>query len=479
MQTQQPLENRTNMQHLQTTDKLDMADYGVEVNMPVYFSGEHLDQFRGIHFPQQVGKALDFKQIGYYTSADLYNVGGSNPTSIGSNLIIDEESRDSKPDITALPSEDSDDLLASTNSPRESTSEADAENSPPAADDTTPAPKNSRKRKRPIPKGKPPYSYIALISMAIANSDDRRLTLHEIYGFIEERFPYYRDHTNTKGWKGSIRHNLALNDCFMKLPRQPGQKGHQWAIDPNYEDMFDHGSFLRRRYRYKDGVRRKGRKQDLAPNAVVMPPATPYGFVDPTQCVNASTPNWSVPRGHMTTTPPSSTTSTPSPLSNTGAPSHESVSGAIWNPYLAASRHQSSPPETLYEAKSPDLSSPYPASCSISSCTPSPEPSQCQASSSPSSSPPEAHQTLPFGYQTQAMGVPMWNNPAAYSAVGQTPPGIGNYMDAYNMNAYSMLNGAYPYMPYMVPSANPKPLYSQRSHSATDSTSQEAWPSSS
>lgn len=118
---------------------------------------------------------------------------------------------------------------------------------------------SSRRRKRPIPKGKPPYSYIALISMAICNAEDRKMTLHDIYKFITEKFPYYRDHPNAKGWKGSIRHNLALNECFIKLPRRSGMKGHDWAINPEYEDMFDHGSFLRRRYRFKDGTRKKSR----------------------------------------------------------------------------------------------------------------------------------------------------------------------------------------------------------------------------
>lgn len=117
--------------------------------------------------------------------------------------------------------------------------------------------KSSRKRKRPIPKGKPPFSYIALISMAICNSPERRLALNDIYKYITDRYAYYRDHENQKGWKGSIRHNLALNECFIKLPRKPGQKGHEWAIHPDYEDMFDHGSFLRRRYRFKDGASSK------------------------------------------------------------------------------------------------------------------------------------------------------------------------------------------------------------------------------
>ncbi|KAG7246601.1 hypothetical protein CRUP_021880 [Coryphaenoides rupestris] len=108
-----------------------------------------------------------------------------------------------------------------------------------------------RRRKRPLQRGKPPYSYIALISMAIANCPDRKLTLGGIYKFITERFPFYKD--NSKKWQNSIRHNLTLNDCFIKIPREPGRpgKGNYWALDPNAEDMFESGSFLRRRKRFK------------------------------------------------------------------------------------------------------------------------------------------------------------------------------------------------------------------------------------
>lgn len=98
---------------------------------------------------------------------------------------------------------------------------------------------------------KPPYSYIALITMAILQSKERRATLAGICDFIRSRFPYYRDKYPL--WQNSIRHNLSLNDCFVKLSREPGNpgKGSFWCLDPQSEDMFDNGSFLRRRKRYK------------------------------------------------------------------------------------------------------------------------------------------------------------------------------------------------------------------------------------
>ncbi|XP_035498451.1 forkhead box protein L1 [Scophthalmus maximus] len=101
------------------------------------------------------------------------------------------------------------------------------------------------------PPQKPPYSYIALIAMAIKSAPEQRATLSGIYQFIMDQFPFYHD--NKQGWQNSIRHNLSLNDCFIKVAREKGRpgKGSYWTLDTKCLDMFENGNYRRRKRKAK------------------------------------------------------------------------------------------------------------------------------------------------------------------------------------------------------------------------------------
>ncbi|XP_067614461.1 uncharacterized protein fd102C [Eurosta solidaginis] len=96
---------------------------------------------------------------------------------------------------------------------------------------------------------KPQYSYIGLIAMAILSSSETKLVLSDIYQYILDNYPYFR--ARGPGWRNSIRHNLSLNDCFIKSGRSANGKGHYWAIHPANIDDFRKGDFRRRKAQRK------------------------------------------------------------------------------------------------------------------------------------------------------------------------------------------------------------------------------------
>ncbi|KAM8953585.1 hepatocyte nuclear factor 3-gamma [Pelodytes ibericus] len=111
--------------------------------------------------------------------------------------------------------------------------------------------------RRQTAHSKPPYSYISLITMAIQQAPGKMLTLNEIYQWIMDLFPYYRQ--NQQRWQNSIRHSLSFNDCFVRVSRAPDRpgKGSFWAMHPGSGDMFENGCYLRRQKRFKLAEKKK------------------------------------------------------------------------------------------------------------------------------------------------------------------------------------------------------------------------------
>ncbi|XP_071041403.1 fork head domain-containing protein FD5 [Parasteatoda tepidariorum] len=96
---------------------------------------------------------------------------------------------------------------------------------------------------------KPQHSYIGLIAMAILSCPEKKMVLSDIYQYILDQYPYFRN--RGPGWRNSIRHNLSLNDCFIKAGRSANGKGHYWAIHPANIEDFKKGDFRRRKAQRK------------------------------------------------------------------------------------------------------------------------------------------------------------------------------------------------------------------------------------
>ncbi|KAL3311957.1 hypothetical protein Ciccas_009459 [Cichlidogyrus casuarinus] len=87
--------------------------------------------------------------------------------------------------------------------------------------------------------GKPPFPYATLICLAMKEMGKPKVTLSDIYGWIIGNFAYYR-YTDSS-WQNSVRHNLSLNKCFEKVPREKGErgKGGFWRVNPKYSDWME------------------------------------------------------------------------------------------------------------------------------------------------------------------------------------------------------------------------------------------------
>lgn len=111
----------------------------------------------------------------------------------------------------------------------------------PAQAVTQPAKKNSSRR-----NAWGNLSYADLITQAITSSPDKRLTLSQIYEWMVQNVPYFKDKgdsNSSAGWKNSIRHNLSLHNRFMRVQNEGTGKSSWWMINPDAKP----GKSVRRR----------------------------------------------------------------------------------------------------------------------------------------------------------------------------------------------------------------------------------------
>merc|ERR1740129_1188790 len=144
-------------------------------------------------------------------------------------------------------------------------------------------------------------SYADLITQAILSSPEKRLTLSQVYDWMVQNIPYFKDRgdsNSSAGWKNSIRHNLSLHSKFMRVQNEGTGKSSWWMVNPDSSKSGkssrrrasnpDNGKGLdnRRRGRSKKGSRDAfgaGQESTPSPNGIVegfpdspLPPGFPF-----------------------------------------------------------------------------------------------------------------------------------------------------------------------------------------------------------
>ncbi|GMM34009.1 Fhl1 protein [Saccharomycopsis crataegensis] len=74
------------------------------------------------------------------------------------------------------------------------------------------------------------YSNIIIHCLRTYSTDNKGMSLSEIYKSIQDLYPYYKFCPD--GWQSSVRHNLSLNKAFKKISKEG--KGWLWGIDEDY-----------------------------------------------------------------------------------------------------------------------------------------------------------------------------------------------------------------------------------------------------
>lgn len=92
---------------------------------------------------------------------------------------------------------------------------------------------------------KPSLSYIALIAKVILSSPSQKLNLASIYRAMEEQFSHLK--SRGPGWRNSVRHNLSVNSCFVKVSRCEDGRGHYWGVHQAHLRDFQQGNFRQSR----------------------------------------------------------------------------------------------------------------------------------------------------------------------------------------------------------------------------------------
>ena len=131
-----------------------------------------------------------------------------------------------------------------------------------------------QKKKQKRRRNSSPLSYIEVIAYAILRSPQKRVTLSEIYNFIQNNYPSFTEHRIR--WKNTVRHNLSLHECFQRGEIAMDKAGCYWHIHPSFLEAFSRGDFSRRKLMPKNpNLRLKGWNSLVENHIAIQRPCLP------------------------------------------------------------------------------------------------------------------------------------------------------------------------------------------------------------
>lgn len=114
---------------------------------------------------------------------------------------------------------------------------------------------------------KPSTGYLEMIARALLSAPGHRMILNDIYTYILQWYPYFQTAPST--WRNAVRHNLTVNDCFVKTGNTSSGRGYIWEIHPACVDMFSQGDF--RRMQARRLAQQHYNSENIAPEEVQTP----------------------------------------------------------------------------------------------------------------------------------------------------------------------------------------------------------------
>jgi len=218
----------------QTPEKPVMNDSGIDVISP-----QLTNMFNQQQHQQQVQQ--HYKNL-YTVESDAVSCPPVSASITSSITETTDESLDNDDDVDESEEEESDEY--NDESSKENLNEKVSKTTTTATNAST-TKKSGSNINTPI---KPPKPYLEIIADAILSCKVKMMQLHEIYHYMESKYEYFVKNVN-KSWRNSVRHNLSLNECFVKAGRGSNGKGNYWKIHPLCEKEFIRGCFRRKSFK--------------------------------------------------------------------------------------------------------------------------------------------------------------------------------------------------------------------------------------